>query len=57
MVQPPHEAYFVTLLTIALQMNRNILQLDFNMFENTLQLYDTESLLGLQDELDLVYKQ
>lgn len=57
MVRPPHEAYVVTLLTITLQMNRNILQLDFNMFENTLQLYDTESLLGLQDELDLVYKQ
>ncbi|KAL9557494.1 hypothetical protein MBANPS3_001348 [Mucor bainieri] len=34
--------------------NRNILQLDFNMFENTLQLHDTEALLGLEDEMDLV---
>ncbi|CEP12558.1 hypothetical protein [Parasitella parasitica] len=35
-------------------MNRNILQLDFNMFESTLQLYDTDLLLGLQDENELV---
>ncbi|GAN05831.1 hypothetical protein MAM1_0102d05307 [Mucor ambiguus] len=34
--------------------SRNILQLDFNMFENTLQLYDAESLLGLEDDMDLV---
>ncbi|KAL7321777.1 hypothetical protein PS15m_001511 [Mucor circinelloides] len=34
--------------------NRSILQLDFNMFESALQLYDAESLLGLEDEMDLV---
>lgn len=40
--------------THELQANRNILQLDFNMFENTLQLYDAAPLLGLEDEVDLV---
>ncbi|KAI8647028.1 hypothetical protein BD408DRAFT_409081 [Parasitella parasitica] len=34
-------------------MSRNILQLDFNMFENTLQFYDTDLLLGMSDEKEL----
>lgn len=35
-------------------MNRNIMQIDFSMFESTLEDYDTVKLLGLQGQEDLV---
>jgi hypothetical protein len=35
-------------------MNRNIMQIDFSMFESTLEDFQTTMLLGLEGEEDLV---